>query len=110
MLSYCKDYMWLSLLQAISYSEKTYMNTENTFLSAKKAFLHFNNAFLHIKTACNAIRLDLTVLEQDYVNILECIFLQLRGPFLLACDFIYYVPTFYLFTAVCLENLPTLPT
>jgi len=96
MLSYRKDHMWLSSLQAISHFEKTYMNTEIAFLYAKKAFLRFKKAFLHVKTACNAISLDLTVLEQDYVNILECIFLQLRGPFLLACDFIYYVPTFYI--------------
>jgi len=41
MPSYCKDHLWLSLLRAISYSKKTYMDTE-------KAFLHFNWAFLPV--------------------------------------------------------------
>jgi len=57
MPSYCKDHIWLSLLQAISHSEKTYMNTE-------KAFLHF-------KTACDAISPDFTGPGQDSVKILN---------------------------------------
>jgi len=44
--SYCKDHLWLSLLQAIPHSEKIYMNTEKAFLYVGKAFLHFNWAFL----------------------------------------------------------------
>ena len=55
MPSYCKDHLWLSLLQPISHSEK--------------AFLHFNWAFLHVKTACNAISSDLTASEEDCVKI-----------------------------------------
>jgi len=42
MPSYCKDNLWLSLLQAIPHSEKAYMNTKKAVLYVEKAFLHFN--------------------------------------------------------------------
>jgi len=44
MSSHCKDHPKLSLLQAISHSEK---------------------AFLHVEKACDVISQGLTVLEQD---------------------------------------------
>jgi len=46
--SYCKDHLWLSLLQGTPHSEKTYMNTEKAFLYVGKAFSHFNWAFLPV--------------------------------------------------------------
>ena len=36
MPSYCKNGLWLSLLQAISHSENTYINTEKVFLYFKR--------------------------------------------------------------------------
>lgn len=62
MLFYWKDHIWLSLLQAISHYEKTHMNTEKAFLCVKKDFLH-------VKTACKVTSPDLTVPEQDRVQI-----------------------------------------
>jgi len=57
------------VLQAISCSEKAFVNTEHAFSDVRKAFLNFNDAFLHVITACNAISPDFTLPEQDRVKI-----------------------------------------
>jgi len=61
MSSHCKDHPKLSLLQAISHSEK---------------------AFLHVEKACDVISQGLTVLEQDCARILKThVNTEMRGPF-----------------------------
>jgi len=52
MPSYCKDHLWLSLLQSISHSEKTYMNSEKAFLYVERAFLYFNWALQGAAELC----------------------------------------------------------
>ena len=77
---HCNDRLLLSLLQAISHSENTYIN-----LTVQIDILYINTekAFLHSKKACDVASQGLTVPEQDRVRIPKTDFhTEIRDPFI----------------------------